>query len=317
MYKSGQEMELELGMFGAYLLKSRIVNEKHAPYYVKWVRRYLTDVPTTVGANLEDRIKGFLQRLAQYYQPWQLDQAEKAVRLYCTHYLTKGGKSIAVVEVKPDDQGCYDRKQVLEHSSQLIQLRHYSRTTEQTYVGWMNRYFRYQAECSKPVKDDFFPITPQSVQDYPDQCFPCSTDVASWDTGISVRHPAHATSSNTRIHGFVFIAYFLFTGLNSAACFFTSVSPVAVSSETRASVEAQDPLNPATANSVGTDRHTSRARDRAPGRPCRRTPAGATPIFRWETKQTLHRRTVVPWQSGSKLKFSARQFCLPETIRCR
>ena len=37
MYKSGQDMELELGTFGEYLLKSRIVDEKHAPYYVKWL----------------------------------------------------------------------------------------------------------------------------------------------------------------------------------------------------------------------------------------------------------------------------------------
>ena len=38
-----QDRELEMGTFGEYLLKSRIVMDKHAPFYVRWVRKYMTD----------------------------------------------------------------------------------------------------------------------------------------------------------------------------------------------------------------------------------------------------------------------------------
>ena len=38
------DSELELGRFGEYLLKSRIVAEKHARYYVAWVRKFLSQV---------------------------------------------------------------------------------------------------------------------------------------------------------------------------------------------------------------------------------------------------------------------------------
>ena len=40
--------ELELGRFGEYLLKSRVVAEKYAPYYVRWVRRFRSNVETTM-----------------------------------------------------------------------------------------------------------------------------------------------------------------------------------------------------------------------------------------------------------------------------
>ena len=34
--------DLELGKFGEYMLRSRIVHEKYARYYVGWVRKFLS-----------------------------------------------------------------------------------------------------------------------------------------------------------------------------------------------------------------------------------------------------------------------------------
>jgi hypothetical protein len=47
MHNLNRESELELARFGEYLLKSRIVAEKHARYYVAWVRRFLSQVPVS------------------------------------------------------------------------------------------------------------------------------------------------------------------------------------------------------------------------------------------------------------------------------
>jgi len=58
-----QESELELGRYGEYLLKSRIVAEKYARYYVGWVRKFLAQVPQSTGVTLEDRILIFLDIL--------------------------------------------------------------------------------------------------------------------------------------------------------------------------------------------------------------------------------------------------------------
>ena len=39
-----QDSDLELGRFAEFLLKSRIVPEKYARYYVAWVRKFLCAV---------------------------------------------------------------------------------------------------------------------------------------------------------------------------------------------------------------------------------------------------------------------------------
>jgi len=51
-----RESDLELGRFGEYLLKSRIVPEKYARYYVSWVRKFLSQVPERTGVTREDGI---------------------------------------------------------------------------------------------------------------------------------------------------------------------------------------------------------------------------------------------------------------------
>lgn len=63
MHNLHPESELELGRFGEFLLKSRIVPEKYAPYYVAWVRKFLSRVPGREGVTLDDRINIFLENL--------------------------------------------------------------------------------------------------------------------------------------------------------------------------------------------------------------------------------------------------------------
>ena len=49
-----RDNELELSRFGEYLLKSRIVIEKYAPYHVRWVRKFMAQVPEMPGLTFED-----------------------------------------------------------------------------------------------------------------------------------------------------------------------------------------------------------------------------------------------------------------------
>jgi hypothetical protein len=141
MHNLNRESELELARFGEYLLKSRIVAEKHARYYVAWVRRFLSQVPGREGVTLEDRLTIFIENLN--VEDWQLDQAEKAVRLYFTNYMTDSGTTNAITLVAPEPSGSFRKTDVLDAVRKLIQLRHYSYRTEQTYLDWLNRFFRY------------------------------------------------------------------------------------------------------------------------------------------------------------------------------
>lgn len=161
-----KDNELELSRFGEYLMKSRIVPEKYAPHYVRWVRRFMLLAPPTPGLTIEDRISVYLENLQANVEPWQLDQAGKAVRLYFSHYLPLAGTEIATTEVKADAQGNVRKIDVMDACRRLIQLRHYSHATEQTYLGWMGRFFSYLNGVGKSAPDGSFNITPQTVTDY-------------------------------------------------------------------------------------------------------------------------------------------------------
>jgi hypothetical protein len=119
------DRELELGRFGEYLLKSRVVPEKYAPYYVRWVRRFMVQVPDRPGLGFEDTLSIFLNTLRAQIEPWQLDQAEKAVRLYFSHYRNLSATETTVTEIKADTSGCVSKVAVMDATRTLIRLRHY------------------------------------------------------------------------------------------------------------------------------------------------------------------------------------------------
>jgi len=56
MHNLHSNKEIELANFGEYLLRSRIVAEKYAPYYVGWVRKFLAREPEGQGSSLSDRL---------------------------------------------------------------------------------------------------------------------------------------------------------------------------------------------------------------------------------------------------------------------
>lgn len=166
MSNIGNDNELEMSRFGEYLLKTRIVVEKYAPHYVRWVRKFMSMVPDKPGLTFEDRLTVFVDELKQRYADWQVDQAEKAVRLYFSNYLKQAGSELAVTEIKPDAAGYIAKIDLADATRRLIRLRHYSRTTEQTYTMWLERFFKYLASLDRQDGKSSFKITPQSVKDF-------------------------------------------------------------------------------------------------------------------------------------------------------
>ncbi len=165
MSNQHSESDLELGRFGEYLLKSRIVPEKYARYYVAWVRKFLAQVPPRDGLTVEDRLTIFLDNLAAYAEAWQRDQAEKAIRLYFSNYLSEAAAPPAS-PLTPDATGSMRKADVLDAVRRLIRLRHYSGRTEQTYADWLQRFFRYLDSCAPSPQPGDCRITPQAVKDY-------------------------------------------------------------------------------------------------------------------------------------------------------
>ncbi|MDQ7786068.1 MAG: site-specific integrase [Thermodesulfovibrionales bacterium] len=112
------------------------VPKKNAPYYVKWVSdcyRFV-DKPETQSLTNEQTAE-FLSRLTKKHEDWQVQQADRALRLY-GYFLTR--KQISEGEPSVDNQG--DWKEIEEKMRQALRLRHRSYSTEKTYILWLRQF---------------------------------------------------------------------------------------------------------------------------------------------------------------------------------
>ena len=137
--------------FQKYLLERKLVPEKNVPYFAYWVSRFLDfarkrDISATEYH--EASIIEFLDilRTDQKILDWQPRQADDAIRLYYYHYLgkTKTQLSIGVVVTDIPD--------ILKETKRLIGLKHYSYSTERTYLQWIKRFLDYALQTGKKEK---------------------------------------------------------------------------------------------------------------------------------------------------------------------
>ncbi|TAN37520.1 MAG: integron integrase [Nitrospirae bacterium] len=78
---------------------------------------------------------------------WQPRQADDALKLYYFHFLGKAGP------VRPDAIGSAGGPDALKEVTRLIRLRHYSYSTERSYLQWIQRFFTYALRGEKKLSD--------------------------------------------------------------------------------------------------------------------------------------------------------------------
>lgn len=83
-----------LSEFQRFLIAKKFVLEKNAPFYARWVSKFLSFSNKNEGMAIDIRIKKFLKYLVtdKTITDWQIKQAETALRLYIDHFL-KGNTS--------------------------------------------------------------------------------------------------------------------------------------------------------------------------------------------------------------------------------
>lgn len=130
--------------FQQYLLSRKLVPEKNAPYYAYWVSRYLAFSNRLENMDKAEMLQRFLDDLQsrQHMEDWQVQQAREAVQLYTNHFLdgnTSDGKTaggnISSNTFEPDG--------VMAKMREAIRIKHYSYSTERTYLDWVKRFFEY------------------------------------------------------------------------------------------------------------------------------------------------------------------------------
>ena len=80
MTHSSNDAERLLSLFGDHILRARLADERHAPFMVRWVRRYLAMSSPSLTASPDELLDAFLNQLRREdLKDWQLDQARQSV----------------------------------------------------------------------------------------------------------------------------------------------------------------------------------------------------------------------------------------------
>ena len=141
-----RELESSLQEFGEFLLKAQLVRPAAAPYFVRWVRRFLSrpasDEPLT------DQVRGFCEELERNggSEDWQVRQADQALRIYFVNFLKRTDWHRRPASTVVDEQGRTSPLAALEQLRVRVRTRHYSYRTECTYADWVRRFLHYAAE---------------------------------------------------------------------------------------------------------------------------------------------------------------------------
>lgn len=133
--------------FEAFLLKLGTVPKDKIKFYIYWVRRFLKSCNYQLENINTERVSKYLDSLEadEKIADWQAKQAADAVILYVEKYLKKSLKQATIpAEVSrgtsTDQKGSVQWKQMLEEAKSAIRLRHFSLSTEKTYLGWIARF---------------------------------------------------------------------------------------------------------------------------------------------------------------------------------
>ena len=158
-----RELEASLQHFGEFVLRARLVKENAAPYYVRWVRRFLTRPAS--NEPLVEQVAGFCEDLEREgsSQDWQIQQAEQALRLYFVNFLERTDWHRRPQNTVVAEDGRTNPLAALDALRLRIRTRHYSYRTECSYLDWVRRFLAYVAERQDATRPH---VTSESVRDF-------------------------------------------------------------------------------------------------------------------------------------------------------
>jgi integron integrase len=159
---------IDLQAFEEFSRQRGLVDDRHLPFYLKWVLRFLRSEFDREKLLSDDLLQCFSDQLARddSLEDWQRRQAMKAVELYLNVFLPATGAECQVASggdandlagitarsggtavspssregPRPTNEGEQD---ALRKMKELLKIRHYSPRTLQTYTEWTLRYFKY------------------------------------------------------------------------------------------------------------------------------------------------------------------------------
>jgi integron integrase len=130
-------------------LNKKLAPEKNVFFYALWASKFFNFArKKQIASNeyQENAVTEFMEALKSdpHMPEWQIRQAHDAIRLYYFHYLgLKPNHNLSAA--KPDDFA----PELLKETQRLIRLKHYSYSTERTYLQWIKRFLEYTRQTGK------------------------------------------------------------------------------------------------------------------------------------------------------------------------
>lgn len=126
--------------FREFLRSRNLVDKKYITFYAYWASKFLIFSNNNESLNHELRIKKFLNHLntQKNIADWQVKQADEALRLYVYNFLD-GDKSPLYPNAVQTNKKLPEVPKIVSELRQAIRIKHYSYSTERTYIDWVNR----------------------------------------------------------------------------------------------------------------------------------------------------------------------------------
>lgn len=119
-------------------------------FYLHWIRKFEKFCNCQFENINTEHVSQYLDSLDtdEKIADWQVKQAADAVILYIEQYLNSPLRQITplskdITAKSIEQKGSLQWEQTLEEAKNLIRLRHYSLSTEKTYLGWIARFKTY------------------------------------------------------------------------------------------------------------------------------------------------------------------------------
>lgn len=172
--------------FQKFLLDKKLTPENKTSFFAYWVSRYLSFArrrKVLADDYQEDTVAAFLEELRAdpRIKDWQPRQAEDALRLYYFHYMDKPGP-------RANGPTITDVDGALEELSRLIRLKHYSYSTERSYIQWAKRFFDYVMETEKKAVADL-----------------SSEDIRNFLTRLAIKDHVSSSTQNQAFNAILFL----------------------------------------------------------------------------------------------------------------
>ena len=136
----------------SYWKSRNLVDERHLPYYIRWLQRFLAGPGGDSRLSAQDAERVFVEHLDRSgdVPEWQVQQAARAVEIYQKHYLSHRAETAGPGTAPPTVTKPTTLEAAMEETRRLVRVRHYAYRTEQTYMAWLAQYRNFVKKSGLP-----------------------------------------------------------------------------------------------------------------------------------------------------------------------